>query len=326
MVLVDYPDSSSESEDQGTTKEPIKQRCGKRKAERMEPEGPESSGRKPPPPPLPSSFHSLYATNVRSSTTDDPSLHAGRTRQVPHAVGNWPTHVYLEWYPSKCDLVSLDTVVQKAGLALGGTNEGSKIDVHSFLHSDLGAPLPLHISLSAPLVLRTEQKKQFHARLESRLREGRIQPFRVKVSGLDWVPNHDKTRFFLVLKLMKPENDELNRLLSICNAVTRQFNLPQLYEGPYDTRKAPKSLQASKTTRKVTDKSDAFHVSIAWTLDEPHDRARQELIRLVDDKLRALEVSFPLLKLKIGNSVIDSPFTAGCGGTMNDNHIGSVAL
>ncbi|KIX98726.1 uncharacterized protein Z520_05187 [Fonsecaea multimorphosa CBS 102226] len=287
MVLVDYPDSSSESEDQDTTKKSIKQGGVKRKAEHVEAEGWESSRPKPPPPPLPTSFHSLYATNARSSTTDDPSLHAGRTRQVPHA---------------------------RAGLALEPAPKDSKPNVHSFLHSELGVQLPLHISLSAPLVLKTEQREQFQSCLESKLKQGRIKPFTVQVSGLDWVANHDKTRFFLVLKLMKPGDDELNRLLSICNAAARQFDLPRLYEERCDTPTRNRSQSSRKIMREMTDKSDAFHISIAWTLDEPDNQTRQELIRLVDDKLRASKVGFPLLKLKIGNSVMDHPFATGCDG------------
>ena len=102
MVLVDYPDSDSEASNLDSQSMPEDQRG-------LENEQPTSLRKrkygafketsqiqKPLPPPLPSAFYSLYATNVRTSTSDDPSLHGGRRRQVPHTEGNWPTHVYLE--------------------------------------------------------------------------------------------------------------------------------------------------------------------------------------------------------------------------------------
>jgi hypothetical protein len=84
MPLVDYP--SSEDEDinnreasQATT---LKRKRSTVKAEDL--------------PPLPASFHDLYVSNTRVSTSDDPTLHGGRKRHIPHVEGNWPTHVYLE--------------------------------------------------------------------------------------------------------------------------------------------------------------------------------------------------------------------------------------
>ncbi|ETI25840.1 hypothetical protein G647_02617 [Cladophialophora carrionii CBS 160.54] len=304
MALVDYSDSSSESEGQELAdQENHQQGRRKRKADHIDDETVHSIRS---PPPLPASFHSLYATNVRTSTTDDPSLHAGRTRQVPHVVGNWPTHIYLEWYPPQAALARLDTLIQTSSLPTTKTEQTSKAHVHGFLRSDLGAQLPLHISLSAPLVLKTEQKESFQGSINAALDSSHIKPFTVTATRLDWVANHDRSRFFLVLRLSKPEDDELNKLLSICNATAVRFGLSQLYNDIAETDQGGAVQPRSRTPVSTTDKSDAFHISIAWTLQDPKDRARK-LVGLGVDQLHGLKVSFSLLKIKMGNTVIDLP-------------------
>ena len=86
MSLVAYPDSASDSGGDSPAPKPGLKR------KRGEPDAAASNHL----PPLPAAFHDLYSTNARVSTSDDPSLHGGRKRAVPHIKGNWPSHVFLE--------------------------------------------------------------------------------------------------------------------------------------------------------------------------------------------------------------------------------------
>lgn len=179
MSLVQYSDSDSDA-DLSASPPP--------KKSRPNPPPP----RAPSLPPLPAAFHDLYASSTRVSIKDDPSLHGGRKRVIPHVEGNWPTHLYLECalplpppclpcftanfgtgYPARDELSLLaDLIVQCQG---EDRRHGS--DMHSLLYSDLGAQLPLHISLSRPVVLRTEQRSSFAEILRQAVRDSHISPW-----------------------------------------------------------------------------------------------------------------------------------------------------
>lgn len=83
MALVEYPDSATESESEDVDAPPRKKtRQNNRSETRL--------------PSLPTAFHDLYASSIRVSVRDDPNLHGGRKRVIPHVEGNWPSHIYLE--------------------------------------------------------------------------------------------------------------------------------------------------------------------------------------------------------------------------------------
>ncbi|KAJ5762971.1 hypothetical protein N7533_001652 [Penicillium manginii] len=305
MSLVQYSDSDSESESSSPPR---------KKVARTAPTNPTSL------PPLPASFHSLYASSTRVSTKDDPSLHAGRKRAIPHVEGNWPTHLYLEWVPGKEEVHLLADLIQAADAntrkpaifpstrsddAAEVTQDGSGSTVHSLLHSDLGAQLPLHISLSRPVVLRTEQRASFTEALSKGVRSSGISSFHVRPETLKWVSNYEKTRWFLVLRVAKPKADNLNRLLGLCNSTLHRFGQPPLYAraDPMSERSPDSGSASGSASTDDGDFSGCFHISIAWRLDAPESAELERVNAVKLDKVQAIDVQFPCVKAKIGNYV-----------------------
>ncbi|PKS12806.1 hypothetical protein jhhlp_001017 [Lomentospora prolificans] len=287
MGLVDYSDSDSDSP-------PPQPDPKRRKSSTI---SAPSSGdlRKGSLPPLPDNFHDLYASTVRQSVADDPSLHQGRKRLNPHKVGNWPSHVYIEWHPSDEEhrvLVALIEGVQKK-LRKTAT-------ITSLLSSDLGAPLPLHISLSRPLALTTAQKDDFLESISTAIHASSIPPHFFK--------SPDSNRTFLVLNVRpcsrqqdpshpsspssRAHGKPLTALLKRCNSIAESFNLPQLYQKGGDS----------------TPDENAFHISLAWTLDDVPDGEEVSEPNDVEpktplDEIKRWAVRVSGVKVKIGNVV-----------------------
>ncbi|KAK1731885.1 hypothetical protein CaCOL14_009064 [Colletotrichum acutatum] len=251
-------------------------------------------------PPLPAEFHDLYASTVRNATADNPALHQGRKRTIPHIVGNWPSHVYVEWHPS-ADQHSLLTALLDEITPLLGTRE-----LTSLLTSDLNAPLPLHISLSRPLSLTTTQKDAFLSSLTSSL-SSTTGKFSLSPRGLGFFKSPDSDRAFLVLRVACPaassqsdtttgSNPQLRTLLNKCNVVAVRFDHPPLYQ--------------AHATELV---DDAFHVSIGWTFGLPEEDACLRTYGLLKTPqfrdIRKWQIDVSGVKAKIGNVVTHIPLS-----------------
>ncbi|CAG8023636.1 unnamed protein product [Penicillium nalgiovense] len=290
MPLVHYSDSESDSESTSSLRPSKKPR--------------HSTGSGSSLPPLPASFHNLYASSTRVSVQDNPSLHGGRKRVIPHVEGNWPTHLYLEWYPGKDELSLLADVISQSGNV---PDEKAPV-VHSLLHSDLGAQLPLHISLSRPVVLRTEQRASFTEALQKAIHDSHVSSFYVQPDSLYWSSNYEKTRWFLVLGVQRPSNDGLNRLLKLSNDTLARFGQPPLYTTPpTHGQQTSVSLRDRSSRLSGEDFSKCFHISLAWCLSEPSPKERDRVVGIDLRGLKEIQVGFNSVKAKIGNIVGSIP-------------------
>jgi hypothetical protein len=167
------------------------------------------------------------------------------------------------------------------------------------LQNELGVALPLHVSLSRPLVLKTEQKDDFLPTLRNAVSGSGVKAFTTRLEQLQWHPNEDRTRWFLVLRVAD-SNDELMKLLRVCNSVASTYSQPRLYEedGPGQSKRKQEMQVAKK-----------FHISIAWSLQSPLEGGVTNAGKSFGDgtdlpsSVRSLSVGFSEVKVRIGQDV-----------------------
>lgn len=166
--------------------------------------------------------------------------------------------------------------------------------------------MPLHVSLSRTLQIKTDDRESFLGTLRGSLRRAAVQAFNFEFHCLKWVPNYQRNRWFLVLGIKMPTHDELNRLLCACNEAAQKCGHPALYsggkgDGPMETNSPTARPQSVPDN---ADRSENFHISIAWNLTEPVS----EWVSLVQSMdigrhIRSPQAPFDVVKARVGNTV-----------------------
>jgi hypothetical protein len=117
---------------------------------------------------------------------------------------------------------------------------------------------------------------------------------------LKWVSNYEKTRWFLVLRVSRPDHDALNRLLGMCNEALGRFGQPPLYARESSVEKDQSGLRDGDDE---ADFSHWYRISIVWSLKGPDSEGEERVKRINLEKVRGIGIPIECVKEKIGNYV-----------------------
>ncbi|KIJ60288.1 hypothetical protein HYDPIDRAFT_117368 [Hydnomerulius pinastri MD-312] len=175
---------------------------------------------------------------------DNPALHQGRVRAVPHVEGQYATYIYvpLVLHPKEALYTLVEDVL---GICKGSVPAQA---LHSIgrqenqnTGSGIGACWELHISLSRPLFLRAHQREDFKRAIKKvALSQA---PFDASFATFSELTNDEKTRTFLALEV-GAGHQEFRRCLDFLTPTLRSLRQKEFYTDP------------------------KFHASIAWALLE----------------------------------------------------------
>jgi len=181
----------------------------------------------------------LSSSLVLPTPLDNPALHQGRVRAVPHVEGQYATYVYVplvlhRHHPLYALLEGAlsSAIPQVPSLHPIGKKEhdGTK-----------SARWELHISLSHPLFLRAHQREEFKRAI--RQLASSVAPFDASFTTFSELANDERTRAFLAMQV-GAGHAELRRCLDLLTPTLRLLRQKEFYADP------------------------RFHASIAWTLLE----------------------------------------------------------
>ena len=128
--------------------------------------------------------------------------------------------------PTECEPITSILSHLEAAIEKSSARPIKKIHpLHVDKLDNAATPRRLHISLSATLNIKTEQRQEF---LEQMQKTVRADPFQVRFVDLQWVSNHDSSRWFLVLTCQ--EHPSLQQLLHHTNSVATNFGQNLLYQ------------------------------------------------------------------------------------------------
>ncbi|GAA5958309.1 hypothetical protein JCM3765_004787 [Sporobolomyces pararoseus] len=222
-----------------------------------------------------------------SRPSDSPSLHQGRKRTQPHVAGQWAAHIYLDLELEPTLRRTIKQALRSIEASASCTEElhllvGSDA-ISSEAHQDTESSL--HISLSRPLYLQTNQRAQLRASVAKVAAS--FKGFLARYATFGMLENDEKSRRFLAIEIGQGY-EELQGIVRKLNVELEAMRLPPYYDTP------------------------RFHTSIAWTSVSSEDDAKSlpfqpshlsELDKDYGKRLRQDELWVGELVLKIGKDV-----------------------
>ncbi|KAF5360650.1 hypothetical protein D9756_004841 [Leucocoprinus leucothites] len=186
------------------------------------------------PPPKKKKLPALSTALVVPVPVDNPVLHQGRTRTVPHVDGNWAAHVFVSINVTRshamCSLLEATIAqAQRSVPAIQSLISGGETDKNS---------IELHISLSRPIFIRAHQKEELRRAVR---KLSQHPPFKLSFTSFTELQNDEGTRAFLTAEVGAGHH-ELQKLCSELAPLLRNLRQPAYYSTP------------------------RFHASIAWVL------------------------------------------------------------